>query len=140
MNGMIRVYVAGPYSANNVMDVLHNIRKGVGVCAQLVTLGFAPYCPWLDHHYVLSGAAITVRDLQEASMQWLGVSQAMLMLSGWEHSKGTRSEWAEALDRGIPVFSSLDDLLAWREKQVLENELTIKRLAQTVCSVDEEAE
>jgi hypothetical protein len=136
---VIRVYVAGPYSANNVMDVLHNIREGIDACARLLLLGFAPYCPWLDHHYVLSqaGPALKVADLQEASMQWLGASQALFLLPGWEQSKGTRSEWAEALDRGIPAFSSLDDLLAWREKQVLKNELTTTRIAEAVRAREE---
>ena len=26
---MVKVYIAGPYSADNVMNVLHNIRKGI---------------------------------------------------------------------------------------------------------------
>jgi hypothetical protein len=42
---MIRVYVAGKYSANNVLDVLKNIGHGRRVCAELFALGYSPFVP-----------------------------------------------------------------------------------------------
>ena len=45
---MKRVYVAGAYSADNVIDVLENIRRGIEKCAELLGEGIAPFCPgWI---------------------------------------------------------------------------------------------
>jgi hypothetical protein len=40
---MKRVYVAGAYSADNVMDVLKNIGKGEYYAAKIFHIGFAPF-------------------------------------------------------------------------------------------------
>lgn len=50
---MKKVYVAGKYSDDNVLDVLGNISRGIKLCKDLFLLGYAPFCPWLDHQYVL---------------------------------------------------------------------------------------
>jgi hypothetical protein len=39
---MIKVYVAGPYSADNVVDVLKNIGAGEHMAGQLFQDGYAP--------------------------------------------------------------------------------------------------
>lgn len=51
---MIKVYVAGPYSADNVIDVLKNIVRGEHMAATLFQLGYAPFCPWLDKVFELN--------------------------------------------------------------------------------------
>ena len=50
---MKRIYVAGRYSADNVLDVLRNIGRGEKMCAKLFKMGYAPYCPWHDKTYVM---------------------------------------------------------------------------------------
>ena len=42
----MRVYVAGPYSADNVIDVLENIRKGQRASVEILLDGHDPFCPW----------------------------------------------------------------------------------------------
>ncbi len=36
---MKRIYVAGKYSADNVLDVLKNIGRGQAMCSKLFSLG-----------------------------------------------------------------------------------------------------
>lgn len=111
---MQKVYVAGPYSADNVLDVLKNIGRGEKMCAELFGMGYAPFCPWHDKSYVTSryDAEFTVEQFYEYSMAWLEVSDCVLLLPGWETSRGTIAEIERAKALGIPIYLSVDDLVA----------------------------
>jgi len=115
---MKRVYVAGPYSADNVLGVLKNIGRGEGACSELFGLGFAPFCPWHDKSYVINrfDDDFTVEQFYDYSMAWLEVSDAVLLVKFWETSFGTLAEIERAEKLGIPVFESLVDLINWRIK------------------------
>ena len=112
---MKRIYVAGPYSADNVLDVLKNIGRGEKVCAELFSLGFAPFCPWHDKSYVtdMPESNFTVKLFYDFSMAWLEVSDAVLLIQGWEESKGTLAEIGRAKELGIPVFVNIKDVINW---------------------------
>ena len=110
---MKRVYVAGPYSANNIYDVFENMRKGMRAGVEVFLAGYSPYVPWHDfHHHLMfrDGETLSVDDYYEMSMAWLVVSDAMLVLPDWLNSKGTVAEVDKASRLGIPIFHSLDDL------------------------------
>ena len=109
---MKRIYVAGPYSANNVMDVLHNIRKGIRMSYIIFAEGYAPFSPWLDFHYVLmdNPERLTVKNFYEYSLAWLEVSDAVFVLPDFENSKGTLAEIERAKELNIPIVYSLDEL------------------------------
>jgi len=112
---MKRVYVAGAYSADNVLDVLKNIGRGEEVSAELFLLGFAPFCPWHDKSYVILNWRLnyTVQQFYDYSIAWLEVSDAMFLVEGWEDSKGTLKEIEIAKELGIPVFENICDLVDW---------------------------
>ena len=105
-----RIYVAGAYSADNVIDVLNNIRNGNKMAAQLMKLGFAPFSPWLDYQFQFF-EVLSIKDYYDYSIAWLLVSDAMLVLPNFENSKGTLNEISIAEQKGIPIFYSLNDLL-----------------------------
>ena len=111
---MKRVYVAGPYSANNISDCLENMRKGMRAGVKVFLAGYSPWVPWHDFHHQLmfrDGESLSVDDYYEMSMAWLVVSDAMLVLPGWTDSKGTIAEMKKATELGIPTFFSLSDLI-----------------------------
>lgn len=110
---MIKVYVAGAYSADNVIDVLKNIGRGQQVCAELFSKGFAPFCPWHDKSYVidLPYDDFTVEQFYEYSIAWLKVSECMLVLEGYENSKGTLKEIEIAKEMNIPIYYDINFLL-----------------------------
>lgn len=113
---MKRIYIAGPYSANNVMDVLNNIRRGIELSYEVLKAGYAPFCPWLDFHYVLMDRnnKLTIDDFYQYSIAWLLVSDAMLLIEGWETSEGTLKEIDIAEFRDIPIFETLDELMSYQ--------------------------
>ena len=110
---MKRVYVAGAYSANNVIDVLQNIGRGEYYAAQLFKAGFAPFTPWHDKEFaiVLWDHSFTVKQFYDYSIAWLEVSDAMFLVPGWEKSAGTIAEIKIAEKMGIPIFKTIDEMV-----------------------------
>ena len=116
-----RVYVAGAYSADNVMGVLNNMRRGMELATKVLLAGFAPFCPWYDYHYIIllrEGENLTVQDMYTYSINWLSVSDAVLLVPGWEKSVGTKMEIEVAVSLGIPVFEDLHDMIVWFGKEI----------------------
>lgn len=109
---MERIYVAGPYSADNVIDVLRNIGIGQLTCAKLFSMGYAPFPPWHDKTFItdLPNHPFTVEQFYKYSMAWLEVSDAMLLIPGWEKSAGTLKEMEYAEANGIPIYYSMEEL------------------------------
>jgi len=109
---MKRIYVAGKYSDDNVLDVLKNIGRGQSMCSRLHALGYSPYCPWHNKTYVIDNpeAEYTVQQFYDSCMVWLEVSDAVLVLPGWEESTGTIDEICRAAALDVPIFYSLDEM------------------------------
>jgi hypothetical protein len=103
---MKRIYIAGPYSADNVMDILKNIREGIRVSTEVMKMGYSPFCPWLDYHFVLMdfGDKLKVEDFYRYSLDWLAVSDAVIVIGEWLKSKGTIKEIEFARKNNIPIY------------------------------------
>lgn len=100
-----RVYVAGPYSGNNIP----NMRRAFLAGSELRRRGYVPFVPhgtglwdfidpqpyevWMDY-----------------DLQWLAACDCLLRLDGV--SPGADKEVAVAQKLGIPVYYSLDTLCA----------------------------
>lgn len=123
MKNIIRVYVAGPYSDDNVLRVLKNIGRGEAWSSKLFKLGFAPFVPWHDKEFVISNWKhnFEVHAFYEYSMAWLEVSHAVFIvpnekgLKNWEDSTGTMGEIKRANELNIPVFYTIEELLKYRD-------------------------
>ncbi|WP_333664758.1 DUF1937 family protein [Desulfobacter postgatei] len=109
---MKRIYVAGKYSADNVIEGLQNIGKGERAAAMLFQAGYAPFCPWSDAVYckLLCDDNLVKEWFYKASLAWLEVSDAMLVISGAGDGGGVDMEIEVANKLDIPVFHSLADL------------------------------
>jgi hypothetical protein len=105
------VYVAGPMS---VGDIVVNVRNALAMGEHLRQRGFAVYVPhltWFWPYEVAYEAWIT-HDLA-----WLARCDVMLRLPG--ESPGANREEAFAAQRGIPVFTSVPELMSWRTAHVI---------------------
>lgn len=105
-----RIYVAGSYSADNVIQILNNMHTGTKVCAELLKEGYCPFCPWLDYQFQFYDKTLTVEDYYRYSMGWLKVSDVVLVLPNYENSKGTQAEIKRAKELNIPVVYSKEEL------------------------------
>lgn len=119
---MKRVYVAGKYSDDNVLSVLGNIGRGIKLCKDLFLMGYAPFCPWLDHQYVLhmtddERKALTVPMFHEYSMAWLEVSDCVVVIPDRiASSRGVQAELAKARELGMPIFYSIEEMLDYEHR------------------------
>lgn len=111
----IRVYLAGPISSPSTLIFLRNLQVGQAMAAELIKLGFSVYCPFLDYHLVLAEGEnrLTIEELQANSRAWIPASQVMLLLPGWQMSRGAGGEHEDAVSCGLPIFTSLEDLKKW---------------------------
>ena len=115
---MKKIYIAGAYSANNVLQVLKNIGRGEEYAAEIFRAGYAPFTPWHDKDFVIKSwhFDFNVEMFYQYSIEWLKVSDALFVvpnvsgLMDWQESKGTLKEIEIAKEIGIPVFYSLDEL------------------------------
>jgi hypothetical protein len=119
---MKRIYVAGAYSDDNVLNVLANIGRGEYYASQLFMSGFAPFTPWHDKDFVIKNwnKTFSVEMFYLYSLAWLQVSDGVFVvpnhagLKNWEESQGTVREIEEAFTLNIPVFHDLISLYNYK--------------------------
>lgn len=126
---MIRVvYIAGPY----INDVPGNTQKFKDASRDLWNAGFVAINPIANGDFMAG-------EFEEEVFRENGAilaenSHAVLMLPGWEHSKGANRERDRALKAGVPVFYNLSDIIAYsmkvdREGQEFKNDYICTFLA-----------
>lgn len=115
---MKRIYIAGPYSASNIIEALNNMRRGMQLSYEVLKAGFAPFVPFFDYHFSLIGET-TLDEYYEYSLAWLRASEAILLLRGWQKSSGTLKELAIAQELNLPIFEQLEALKEWEKRQRL---------------------
>lgn len=112
-----RIYVAGPYSCDNRCKPLgvdlEYMREGLEASVKLLSMGYAPFCPWLDYLFQLvpGGHVLTREDYYEYSIAWLGACDAMVVIKLREGSYGTQMEINVAKNLGIPVYYGMSAFL-----------------------------
>ena len=110
---MKRVYVAGSYSADDVMDVLDNMRIGMRAGTEVLLAGHAPFVPWFDYHFQLQlrdKEKLTKGDYYRYSLAWLEVADVLYVLPNSEKSVGVQAEIQKAKELGIPIVYSLKEI------------------------------
>lgn len=108
----LRVYVIGPIRTGG--DMFVGTRNAIDAGDRLMAEGIFPFIPHLDCFWHL------VYPHDEAfwlkwDFAWLRTCHAILRLPG--ASNGGDKEEAFAKTLGIPVFHSVEELLAWRATQ-----------------------
>lgn len=105
MELLVKVYVAGAYSADNVIAILRNIREGLKLSERVfATKIAAPFAPWLDWQFEMFGDH-DVSTYYNYSNSWLIASDIVLVRRyGNETSRGTQKEIELAKQYGIKVF------------------------------------
>ncbi len=111
----MRIYVAGPYSCNGRCKPLgvdlNYMRKGLQISAELMSKGYSPFCPWLDYLFQFVRDDLTREDYYRYSLDWLRVSDAMLVIDQRENSHGVQMEIEDATKLEIPIYYNIEDLI-----------------------------
>lgn len=111
---MKRIYIAGSYNGDNIINMLDNMRRGMRATTEVLLAGYSPWVPWFDYHFQLmlrDNERLTIEDYYRYSIAWLEVSDAVLILPNSENSKGTQMEIKKAEKLKIPIFHDLRQLI-----------------------------
>lgn len=110
-----KVYIAGKITdlGNDMLKNMHNFYV---MYNELAKLGFSPFNPANDYIYGIMYGDYDYDDYFDPNIEWLKVSDAMLVLPNWENSEGTKREIEIARKCKIPVFFDVPSLLRWRER------------------------
>ncbi len=114
-----RIYIAGAITPtdktnNPIIEYTNNVKKFLDAAIELMLFGYAPYTPALDLLILIRNdyaSLLTEEILYQTSLSFLDSCEAIFLLPGWENSKGTKKELKYAEKKGIPVFTSIEELL-----------------------------
>ena len=103
---MIRVFISGPYTLG---DVEANVNRAIKVANELAVRGYVPFVPHLFHFW--DGLYHHEYDFwTKLDLVWLRSCDCVVRLDG--ESPGADMETKQAKAWQIPVYNSLDELLA----------------------------
>ena len=105
------VYIAGPMTNGGTLSPKAtdaHVRVAMKTAADLMEVGFAPICPQLTH-FLQELYPQPYERWMECDIPLVNVADCVLRLKG--QSKGADRECLFAIDNGIPVYTSLKDLI-----------------------------
>lgn len=109
------MYIAGPITLG---DIDANVQRAVTVGQVLLDKGYAPFIPHLSHFMEPASTwdknPTRYERWLELDFSYISVCHALLRLLGESKGADREVKWARKL--GIPVFHTLDDLLACMAK------------------------
>ncbi len=104
---MKTVYIAGPYTLN---DVAENVANAMLAWHELADAGFAPFCPHLSHFLHMQKQR-PYNEWMSQDLVWLKKCDAVLRLPG--ESIWADSETKEAQRLEIPLFTEIRSVVEW---------------------------
>lgn len=105
------VYVAGRFRAGTHWGVVQNVRAAEAVALEVWRAGAAALCPHLNNQNF--EGALPDEVWLTGALELLRRCDAMILVPGWEESRGTLKEVEEAKTRSMPVFQRVDQLATW---------------------------
>lgn len=111
------VYVAGPFSAEDRDGVEINIRAAENVALGVAERGAMPVCPHTNTRHLLFEKIQPYTFWIETTMSLLEVCDAVMLVPGWAASSGATGERDRALQLGMAVFETYQQLEAWMRRR-----------------------
>ena len=97
------LYIAGPYSAPTEDGIENNIDVARDAGRRLLDLGYSVIIPHtMTGHMEGPHGLFLQADL--AIIDRLDPGDALYMLEGWQHSRGSRREWRRAKERKLRIY------------------------------------
>lgn len=109
------VYVAGKFTGPTAWAVHRNVCAAEEVAMLVAEAGAMPLTPHLNTKNF--DGTKSAEFWYAGTLELLRRCDAMILVPGWETSKGVQSEMVEAHNRNIPVFESVVTLKAWMAEE-----------------------
>lgn len=101
------IYIAGPYTAKTNWEVQQNINRAMEAGKLVAEMGAMPLIPHSNTPLPFLGIQ-TPQFWYDGTMELLRRSDAILLIEGWENSRGAVTERKEAIRLGKPGFYTKD--------------------------------
>lgn len=105
------VYIAGPYRGAHECVVFRNIQRAREAAELVWKSGGVALCPHLNTAFM--GGVVPDATFLAGDLQLVDCCDALYAVDGSESSVGAMGEIAHAWGRGMPVFRTATNLLAW---------------------------
>ena len=105
------IYVAGRFSAPDQWQRARNVRAAESLAFAVAEAGAMPLNPLNNTHNFFG--TLTDAFWYEGTLELMRRCDAVILVPGWEGSKGVAAELAEARRRGLPVFERIEQLKKW---------------------------
>ena len=102
------VYVCGPYSNVDHIEVCNNISRARATAQCLWASGYAVICPHMNSAHL--DGVISYSKFAKAYINIMLRCDAVFVIDGWESSFGSIEEIKAAKVAGIPIYYNLEDL------------------------------
>lgn len=119
------VYVAGPLFGPDDWAIRRNIHRAASLGFAVAQLGCYPVIPHTNTGSVFCGT-LTPKFWYAGTLELMRRCDYVILVPGWEDSKGTVDEVADAKRRGQPVFERIEDLKIELKLDVAAHELLEK--------------
>jgi len=110
------IYIAGPYRGPNTWAIEQNIRRAEDAAVLVWRAGHAALCPHANARHM--EGVTSDEHVLAGTMEMLRRCDAVLLIPGWQASRGAVAEQEEAVNLGLPVFNSEIDGLADALKRI----------------------
>ena len=95
-------YIAGPYRAKTKLGIIRNILKARKIAKKYWRKGYAVFCPHLNS--ALMDRCAPEEVFLRGDLEFLKYADILVVIPGWERSKGTLGEIEFAKAKGIPII------------------------------------
>lgn len=109
------IFVSGPFRGANHWEQERNIRRAEELSLEVWKLGAVGLCPHTNTRFFQGALPDDV--WLRGDLEMLRRCDGMLLVSGWNRSRGATAEFDFACRRGIPVFTSLSRLKSWMNRR-----------------------
>lgn len=112
------IYIAGPFSAPDRSGVERNIGRAEAWALRVAELGGMPVCSHTNTSHPDFESVQQYPFWIAGTMALLEVCDAILLISGWEESRGAKGEAVRAHELMMPAFigtGGLEELKKWIE-------------------------
>jgi hypothetical protein len=102
--GIPLIYIAGPFSASTRGGVENNIRHAESIGLKVATVGGMPIVPHSNTSHPDYELAQSYEFWVAGTAKLMARCDGVLMIPGWEQSRGAKGEHELALKLGLPVL------------------------------------
>jgi len=109
----LMIYVAGPFRGEHPWAVEQNVRNAENLAFRVWEAGASALCPHTNTRFF--DKSLPDKAFLDGTLTMLKACQAIILTENWKTSRGATAEREWAINNGLPVFYSIEELEAWLE-------------------------